>query len=124
MILPPASVNIDSYDTADLLTLRDRINARLPPAEVERLDLSSELVRTFQKASGLLDQALDDDETNLSQKSAMVNSLNALLKSLVAMQTELFSVERAQKLERHLIETLAKYPELQSSFLEEYSSCF
>ena len=120
MILPVDSLDLTAYSVSDLLRLRDRINAKLPPADIENLSLSDELVRTFQKASGLLDEALEDDETNLSQKSAMVNSLNSLLKNLAELQKSLYSVERQQKLERALVEALKLHPSLSDSFFAEY----
>ena len=120
MILPVDSLDLTAYSVSDLLRLRDRVNAKLPPADIENLSLSDELVRTFQKASGLLDEALEDDETNLSQKSAMVNSLNSLLKNLAELQKSLYSVERQQKLERALVEALKLHPSLSDSFFAEY----
>ena len=120
MILPPDSVNLSTYTPADLLRLRDRVNALLPSADIEDLDLSSELIRTFQSAKSLLESAADDDETPLSQKSAIVNSLNSLLKNLAELQKSLYSVERQQKLERALVGALKLHPELQQSFFAEY----
>jgi hypothetical protein len=120
LILPVDSLDLTAYSVSDLLRLRDRVNAKLPPADIENLSLSDELVRTFQKASGLLDEALEDDETNLSQKSAMVNSLNSLLKNLAELQKSLYSVERQQKLERALVEALKLHPSLSDSFFAEY----
>ena len=122
MILPVDSLDLTAYSVSDLLRLRDRINAKLPPADIENLSLSDELVRTFQKASGLLDEALEDDETNLSQKSAMVNSINAILKSLTSMQAELFNVDRQQKLEAALVSALREFPSLEQSFFDHYES--
>ena len=120
MILPPDSVNLSTYTPADLLRLRDRVNALLPSADIEDIDLSSELVRTFQSAKTLLDEAANDDETPLSQKSAIVNSLNSLLKNLAELQKSLYSVERQQKLERALVEALKLHPGLSDSFFAEY----
>ena len=120
MILPPDSVNLSTYTPADLLRLRDRVNALLPSADIEDLDLSSELIRTFQSAKSLLESAADDDETPLSQKSAIVNSLNSLLKNLAELQKSLYSVERQQKLERALVEALKLHPSLSDSFFAEY----
>jgi predicted nuclease of restriction endonuclease-like RecB superfamily len=120
MILPPDSINLSTYTPADLLRLRDRVNALLPSADIEDLDLSSELIRTFQSAKSLLESAADDDETPLSQKSAIVNSLNSLLKNLAELQKSLYSVERQQKLERALVEALKLHPSLSDSFFAEY----
>jgi peptidoglycan hydrolase CwlO-like protein len=120
LILPVDSLDLTAYSVSDLLRLRDRVNALLPSADIEDLDLSSELIRTFQSAKSLLESAADDDETPLSQKSAIVNSLNSLLKNLAELQKSLYSVERQQKLERALVEALKLHPSLSDSFFAEY----
>jgi len=120
LVIPSDSVNIETFDVGELLRLRDRINAKLPSGAIEDINLSSELVLTFRSAKALLESAADDDDTPLSQKSAIVNSLNSLLKNLADLQKSLYSVERQQKLEAALVEALKKFPELISAFFEEY----
>ena len=120
MIIPSDSVNIDPFDVAELLRLRDRINAKLPSSSIEEINLSEELVLTFQAAKTLLADAANDDETPLSQKSAIVNSLNSLLKNLADLQKSLYSVERQQKLEAALVEALKLHPTLEKSFFDFY----
>lgn len=121
-VLPVDSINLNHYSLADLLKLRDYVNARLPSAEVEDLDLNEELVRTFQIAKDLLEQAKDDDETPLTQKAAALNSINSLLKSLADTQKTLFSAERQQKLENALAAALKKFPDLQEEFFNAYEA--
>ena len=122
MIIPSQSVNLDSYSVAELVGLRDRINAKLPSSSIEEINLSEELVLTFRSAKSLLESAAEDDETPLSQKSAIVNSLNSLLKNLADLQKSLYSVERQQKLEAALIEALKLHPALEKSFFDVYEN--
>lgn len=124
MILPPDSVDLSAYSTGELLRLRERINAHLPSADLEDIDLNSELVRTFQLAKDLLSEAKDDDETPLSQKSAIINSLNALLKSLADTQKSLYTVKRQQKLENALVQALKKFPDLEQAFFDVYERSY
>jgi hypothetical protein len=121
LILPVDSLNLTAYDVAELLRLRDRVNALLPSSDIEDLDLSAELVLTFRSAKTLLDDAASDEDTPLSQKSAIVNSLNSLLKNLAELQKSLYSVERQQKLERALVEALKLHPALEKSFFDHYA---
>ncbi len=120
MILPPNSIDISSYSISDLLRLRDRINKRLPSSELADIELSTELVHTFQSAKELLEEAKDDEDVPLSQKATTLNSINSILKNLAELQKSLYTVERQQKLEASLIIALKLHPELEQSFFDAY----
>jgi len=120
MNLPVDSINLALYSQSDLIRLRERIEKELP--STSSLDLQAELVFQFLGAKNLLAQAQDDSDIALNQKAQIVNSVAALLKQLAATQIELFSAERNRIVEMSLIECLKAYPELHTSFLEEYAS--
>ena len=120
MILPVDSLDLSSYSVSELLRLRDRVNELLPSADIEDISLAEELVRTFQKASGLLDEALGSDDTPLSQKASIVSAINSVLKQLKDSQKEIYDIQRQQKLESALVEALKRHPEIQQSFFDIY----
>ena len=120
MNLPIESINLAAYSPTELLQLRARIDEVLPSAELEDINLSEELIRAFQLAKGLLDDAREDDEIPLSQKSATLNSINAILKNLAELQKSLSTVERQQKLERALVAALQQFPGLQDAFFCQF----
>lgn len=104
MILPADSVPLDQYGVDELITLKSRIEKRLPT--LEDMDLKHELVLQFASTKELLADARDDKKTPLNQKAQLVNSAAALLKQLAAAQVELYSAERFRAMEVALIDLL------------------
>ena len=122
MILPPDAVDISTYTHADLLRLRGRIDERLPSYELEEIDLSAELVSTFRIAQQMLKDAQEDDETNLSQKAVATNAITSALKALAALQKDLFTAQRMQRIEAALAKALEQFPGLQEAFFDHYEA--
>jgi len=89
---------------------------------LEELDLSSEIMANYVKAKKLYDDALFDDETPANQKAQVLNTITAILASMVKMRTELLTSERIKKLEFCLIETMKVQPkDVQDAFFALYS---
>lgn len=119
MILPPDSVDISTYSQADLLRLRERINARLP-SSLAALDLEEELYTQLTTAKAL--SAELDDDTPANQRAQVLNSISTVLKQIVEMQTSLSTTETIKRMERILIETLKEFPELSDAFMRKYEA--
>lgn len=89
----------------------------VPPTEI---NLETELLAQYVRAQRLLHEASYDDTIPLSQKAQTINSATSILGALTKSQAELYSTERIKKIERCLVETLKKFPEMQANFFALY----
>lgn len=119
--LPPDHVDISLYDDMELLVLRHRIDAMLPPMRMSEMNLEEEVVRQFMTVKALQGTTLSgNDEAN--KKASVVNACAAALQTLAKLQIELHSAERFKTIENLLIKHLKAWPEdLARAFLEDYA---
>jgi hypothetical protein len=92
------------------------------PLTATGLNLETELLEQYNRARRVLHDAEYDSDVPLSQKAAALNSATTIIGALIKSQAELYSLERVKKIENALITTLKKYPELQESFMQEYTT--
>lgn len=119
------SVDLDGMSLNQLLTLRMRIDEKLPARALKDVDLEEELVIQFQQTKLLLNASLEDDDVPANQKAQVNNSCAGLLKQLTEMQTQLYSAERVKALESALIKALVVLPEVtQKAFFAEYERIY
>ena len=89
---------------------------------LKSLDLDAELYNAYAKAKNYLADVQSDDSIPLNQLAQLMNTISAILKEIVKMQTDLYNAERVKKLEAAMIEALKLAPkEAQDAFFEQYS---
>jgi len=121
----PASLqglDISLYSMVELLTLRNLIDSRLPPMDINELDLEEEVVRQFMTVKGLQAQTLNGNE-EANKKASVVNACSVALTSLAKLQVDLHTAERFKKIENLMIRHLKLLPkESADAFLEQYKT--
>lgn len=90
------------------------------PVAKENLDLNKELLDQYNAARKLLHTTEYDLAVPANQKAQVINSLSAIISTLIKQQQELYNLEQLKKMETALLFTLKKYPEMQKQFLEDY----
>lgn len=119
-IIPVESINLEPYNQAEIIMLRERCNKFLP--DISDLDLRQELVLQFIVTKQLMTDNQTDGDIPLNQKAQVTNSLTALLKQLSDQQIKLHSAERFRLMEQALTDTLLGISlELQEQFLSIYA---
>lgn len=86
------------------------------------LNLDSELYSMYARAKNYLDDLqMGDDNTPANQVAQVMNTITAILKEIVKMQTDLYNAERVKKLEAAMIEALKNTAteEVQDAFFTE-----
>lgn len=118
----PGEIDVSLYSLTELLTLRNKIDALLPPMQMSEMDLETEVVRQFMTVKALQGDTLaGHDEAN--KKASVVNACAAALQTLAKMQVELHNAERFKKIENLLIRHLKALPkEVADKFLADYSN--
>ena len=88
---------------------------------LKNLDLDAELYNAYAKAKNYLADVQSDDQVPPNQLAQLMNTISAILKEIVKMQTELHNAEKVKKLEAAMIQAIKLAPlESQQAFLEEY----
>lgn len=86
------------------------------------LNLDGELYNAYAKAKNYLADIQSDPEVPPNQVAQVFNTISAILKEIVKMQTDLYNAERVKKLEAAMITALKLAPkEAQEAFFEQYS---
>ena len=99
----------------------------LPPeylpeyGSLKSLNLDAELYNAYAKAKNYLAIVQSDDSVPPNQVAQVFNTISAILKEIVKLQTELYSAERVKKLEAAMIEALKNTAteEVQDAFFTE-----
>lgn len=88
---------------------------------LKSLDLDAELYNAYAKAKNYLAIVQSDDSVPPNQVAQVFNTISAILKEIVKMQTELHNAERVKKLEAAMIEALKNTAteEVQDAFFTE-----
>ena len=90
---------------------------------LKNLDLDAELYNAYAKAKNYLADAQSDDQVPTNQLAQLMNTISAILKEIVKMQTELHNAERVKKLEAAMIQAIKLAPlESQQAFLVQYEA--
>lgn len=99
----------------------------LPPdymaehGSLKSLDLDGELYNAYAKAKNYLAIVQTDEDIPPNQVAQVFNTISAILKEIVKMQTDLYNAERVKKLEAAMIAAIKKAPkESQESFMKDY----
>jgi ABC-type antimicrobial peptide transport system ATPase subunit len=111
----------------DDYTLKDKAPSLPPPPaaahELKELNLDTELLQNYQDAKNYLEQIRYDETIPPNQVAQVMNTINAILKEIVKMQTDLYDAERLKKIESATIKAIKLAPkESQEAFFEEYES--
>jgi hypothetical protein len=118
---PAKGYDLDKMDVAELLELRQRIEARLPARKLEDIDLEQEIVFQYQGSKALLAKVTGDDGTPANQKAQVANSCASVLDQLLKMQTRIYSAERIKAIEQALVKAVKTLPvEAQQQFFVDY----
>lgn len=105
-----------------LLSIREDIEKHLRLGLVD-FEPGHEMSVLYRSTKNLLNEALEDGETPLNQKTQAVNSLREILMKLVESQREIFGIDRQRKFEKALAKTLEKMPaHMQAKFMEMYAN--
>ena len=90
---------------------------------LKNLDLDAELYNAYAKAKNYLADVQSDDQVPPNQLAQLMNTISAILKEIVKMQTELHNAEKVKKLEASMIQAIKLAPlESQQAFLEQYET--
>ena len=90
---------------------------------LKSLDLDAELYNAYAKAKNYLADVQSDDQVPSNQVAQVFNTISAILKEIVKMQTELHNAERVKKLEAAMIQAIKLAPlESQQAFLVQYEA--
>ena len=90
---------------------------------LKSLDLDAELYNAYAKAKNYLADVQSDDRVPPNQLAQLMNTISAILKEIVKMQTDLYNAERVKKLEAAMIQAIKLAPpESQQVFLEQYET--
>ena len=90
---------------------------------LKSLDLDAELYNAYAKAKNYLADVQSDDRVPANQLAQLMNTISAILKEIVKMQTDLYNAERVKKLEAAMIQAIKLAPpESQQAFLEQYET--
>ena len=85
------------------------------------LDLDRQLYLSYARANNYLEQIQMRKDVPPNQVAQVMNTLTAILKEVVKMQTDLLNAERIKKIEACLLYALKKAtPEVQEDFMVEY----
>lgn len=88
---------------------------------LKNLDWDAQLYINYARAANYLEQVREDEGIPPNQVAQLMNTLTAILKEIVRLQTELYSAERVKKLEAAMIEAIKLAPvESQNSFFDAY----
>lgn len=88
---------------------------------LQDVDLAHELVRQYNLANALFEDAKNDLEATPQQKAAVLNTISSILKQIISMQTELYNAERLKRLESILLAALKTIPEpARLQFMADY----
>ena len=88
---------------------------------LKNLDLDAELYNAYAKAKNYLADVQSDESIPPNQLAQLMNTISAILKEIVKMQTELHNAEKVKKLEAAMIEALKNTAteEVQDAFFTE-----
>ena len=90
---------------------------------LKNLDLDAELYNAYAKAKNYLADVQSDDQVPTNQLAQLMNTISAILKEIVKMQTDLYNAERVKKLEAAMITAIKLAPKKsQDVFLEQYEA--
>ena len=88
---------------------------------LRELNLDTELHDTYVDAKSYLEGVLTDSSLPPNQVAQTFNTLNAILKEITKMQTDVYNAERIKKLELAMIHALKLAPEdIQDAFFAEF----
>jgi hypothetical protein len=114
-------IDLDSLEIGELLDLRSKIDAKLPPLTIKDLNLEEELMLQFIRAKDLQSNIAKASDIPTNQKAQVANSVRATLSEIVKMQSELYSAEQFKRMEACLAKVLKTLPtEAQNAFFEAY----
>ena len=90
---------------------------------LKNLDLDAELYNAYAKAKNYLADVQSDEQVPANQVAQVFNTISAILKEIVKMQTELHNAERVKKLEAAMIQAIKLAPKKsQEAFLVQYEA--
>ena len=90
---------------------------------LKNLDLDAELYNAYAKAKNYLADVQSDESIPPNQLAQLMNTISAILKEIVKMQTDLYNAERVKKLEAAMIQAIKLAPlESQQAFLVQYEA--
>ena len=84
------------------------------------IKLGDEFIINLNAAKKLFHDASYDATIPLAQKAQLLNSITSIVNALVKGQLDLYSLEEVKAIERALIASLRKFPEVEKEFMLEY----
>ena len=106
---------------SELRRLRSEIDRLLPEANINGMNLETELVEQYNLVKDLQASSLHDDEIPLNQRSQLAGQVASTLQQLVKMQVDLKRDERLKKIESVFLEAIENLPEeAKDMFFDEY----
>lgn len=98
---------------------------KLKPAYVEidnleNLDLGSELLSSYNRASRLFVTIEHDDDIPPNQKAQVLNTIRGIQEQILRNQERAYNVNKLKVIENTLIDVLKGFPEVKEAFIREY----
>lgn len=116
-------LDISLYSESELLTLRAKIDERLPKMEIGGIDLESELVLQFRTVQALQNETLEEDRIDANKKASVINACASALMALTKLQVEVYTSERFKQIEGLMIKYLKTLPkETADAFMHDYKN--
>lgn len=120
-LVKPSPYDWKSFNSDELIQLRDQITQHLPPIALKDMNLEEEMLLQYHALRALQNSVLTDVELPLNQRAQVANAVANNLDKLAQLQETLYSTERYKRVENIMIRTLNKLPEAEAEyFLTEY----
>lgn len=84
------------------------------------LDLEDELLKQYNTAKNLYEDAEFDEEVPLNQKAQTLNAISAILGQIIKQREMLHNVQTITAIEQALVATLKDFPEVKEGFMTAY----
>lgn len=118
---PRKAFDVSLLSQSELLTLRARIDERLPPMHLSEMNLENELVLQYHTVKALQTDTMEDPVVEPNKKATVSNACASALGAIIKMQTDLHNAERFKAVEGLMIRALKTLPkDVMDKFLDDY----
>lgn len=84
------------------------------------LDLEDELLKQYNTAKNLYEDAEFDESIPLNQKAQTLNAISSILGQIIKQREMLHNIQTVTAIELALVQTLKAFPELKEAFIQAY----
>lgn len=110
-------------DESDLYHLKLIIEGKLPPLDLEKLDLETELATQLRDARALMANTVHNRFVPANQKAQTIGMVTRALGAIAEAQTKVYNAERVKVMENALMVTLRDHPDA-ANLVDTYEATF